>query len=54
VWSNDLESYPGDSIATGRASRAKHVDGDGPDKKGYPGPPCWGLVNEVEAYAKIL
>jgi hypothetical protein len=27
--------------ATGRASHARQVKGDDPDKKGYPGPPCW-------------
>jgi len=26
------------------ASRARQVKGDDPDKKGYPGPPGWGLV----------
>jgi hypothetical protein len=29
--------------ATGRASHAKQVKGDDPDKKGYPGPTCWGF-----------
>jgi len=29
--------------ATGRASHARKVKGDDPDKKGYPGPPGWGL-----------
>jgi len=29
--------------ATGRASHARQVKGDDPDKKGYPGPPVWGL-----------
>jgi hypothetical protein len=29
--------------ATGRASHARQVKGDDPDKKGYPGPPGWGL-----------
>ena len=29
--------------ATGKASDAGLVTGDNPDKKGYPGPPCWGL-----------
>jgi hypothetical protein len=27
--------------ATGRASHAREVKGDDPDKKGYPGPPGW-------------
>jgi hypothetical protein len=43
VWSNDPESYTGGSVATGRASHAGRVKGDSPDKKGYPGPPGWGL-----------
>jgi len=29
---------------TGRASHARQVKGDDPDKKGYPGPPNWGLA----------
>jgi hypothetical protein len=29
--------------ATGRASHARQVKGDYPDKKGYPGPPGWGF-----------
>jgi hypothetical protein len=29
------------SYATGRASHARHVKGDDPDKKEYPGPPGW-------------
>jgi hypothetical protein len=29
--------------ATGRASHARQVKGDDPDKKGYPGPPGWGV-----------
>jgi hypothetical protein len=31
------------SGATGMASCARQVKGDDPDKKGYPGPPGWGL-----------
>jgi hypothetical protein len=38
VWSHDPKSY-----ATGRASHARQVKGDDPDKKGYPGPPGWGF-----------
>jgi hypothetical protein len=41
VWSHDTKSYAG---ATGRASHARQVKGDDPDKKGYPGPPGWGLA----------
>ena len=54
MWSNDPETYAGSSVATGRASHARHVEGDDPDKKEYPGPLGWGLVSEVEAYTKIL
>jgi hypothetical protein len=28
---------------TGRTSHARQVKGDDPNKKGYPGPPGWGL-----------
>jgi len=31
------------TYATGMASHARQVRGDDPDKKGYPGPPGWGL-----------
>jgi len=31
------------AYAAGRASHARQVKGDDPDKKGYPGPPGWGL-----------
>jgi hypothetical protein len=31
------------AYATGRASHARQVKGDDPDKKGYPGPPGWGV-----------
>jgi len=31
------------AYATGRASHARQVKGDDPDKKGYPGHPGWGL-----------
>ena len=43
VWSDDPESYAGSSIATGRASHARPVKGDDPDKKGYPDPPGCGV-----------
>jgi hypothetical protein len=29
------------TYATGRASHARQVKGDDPDKKGYPSPPGW-------------
>jgi len=31
------------AYATGRASHARQVKGEDPDKKGYPGPPGLGL-----------
>jgi hypothetical protein len=31
------------AYAIGRASHAREVKGDDPDKKGYPGPPGWGI-----------
>jgi hypothetical protein len=30
-------------MATGRVDHAGQVEGDNPDKNGYPGPPGWGL-----------
>jgi len=42
-WSNDPESYAGSSVAAVRASHARQVKGYDPNKKGYLGPPCWGL-----------
>ena len=30
-------------LATGRATLAGRVEGDGPDRRGYPGRPGWGL-----------
>jgi hypothetical protein len=35
------------AYATGRASHARQVKGDDPDKKGYPGPPAWGFGMRV-------
>jgi len=32
------------AYAIGRASHARQVKGDDPDKKGYPGPPGWEFV----------
>jgi hypothetical protein len=34
---------------TGRASHARQVKGDDPEKKGYPGPPGWGFGVELTA-----
>jgi len=42
-WPNDPQSSAGGSVATGRVTQAGQVKGDGPDKKGHPGPPGWGL-----------
>jgi len=38
-----LRAMPAVAYATGRASLARQFKGDDPDKKGYPGPPGWGL-----------
>jgi hypothetical protein len=35
VWSNDHESYAGDSVAIGKATHVSHVKGDDPDKNEY-------------------
>jgi hypothetical protein len=43
VWSHDPKSYAAVAYATGRASHARQVKGDDPDKMGYPGPPGWGF-----------
>jgi len=34
---------PAVALATGRATLAGQVEADDPDKRGYPGPPSWGL-----------
>jgi len=43
VWCNDPKSYAGSSVATGRATLARQVKGEHPDKEMYTGPPGWGL-----------
>jgi hypothetical protein len=43
VWSEDTECYAGGRVAIGKGSHAGQAKGDDPDKKGYPGPPGWGL-----------
>jgi hypothetical protein len=43
AWSYDPENYAGGSVPAGRVSHAGQVKSDDPDKKGYPGPPGWGL-----------
>jgi hypothetical protein len=43
------------AYATGRASHARKVKGDDPDKKGYPGPTVWGLdVGQSTPHHKTL
>jgi hypothetical protein len=34
---------PAVALATGRVTLAGQVEGDGPDERGYPGPPGWGV-----------
>ena len=53
AWSNDPESYAGGSVATCRASHAGEVESDDPDKKGYPGPPGWGLGLEANNFTSV-
>ena len=63
---HDPESYAGVAYTTGRASHARQVKGDDPDKKRYPGPLGWGfgvglttppskkiIVTEVEQSKKL-
>jgi len=47
MWSNDSDSSAEGSAATGRVSHARQVKGDDLDKKGYPGPPGWGVEHEA-------
>ena len=42
MWSNDEKTCAGSSITTGRASHARQVKVDDPNKKGYSGPPRGG------------
>jgi hypothetical protein len=41
--SNDLESYAGGSVATGRVSQAGQAKSEVPEFERHPGPPGWGL-----------
>jgi hypothetical protein len=48
-------AMPAVAYATGRASHARQVKGDDPDKKGYPGPPGWGFgVGLTTSHSKKL
>src|SRR5215468_8778933 len=38
-----LRAMPAVALATGRATLAGQVEGDGPDRMGYTGPPGWGF-----------
>jgi len=38
-----LRAMPAVASATGRATLVGQVEGDGPDERGYSGPPGWGL-----------
>jgi hypothetical protein len=54
VWSNDLESYDGGGIATGRATHAEQVEGDDPDEKRYPDPPGWELGERLTTFHRKI
>jgi len=41
VWSNDAEEISRQSVATGRVTHGVQIEGEDPDKKGYPGAPCF-------------
>jgi hypothetical protein len=41
--SNDLKSYAGGSVASGRVSQAGQVKSEVPDEERQHGPPGWGL-----------
>jgi hypothetical protein len=41
------------SVSTDRASRAGEVDGDDPEKKGYPAPPGWELGHETNYLTSV-
>ena len=41
----NLRAMPAVASATCRVTLAGQVEGDGPDERGYPGPPGWGLGN---------
>ena len=43
VWPNDSESYADGSLAFGRATHVRQIEGNDRDKKGYPVPAGWGL-----------
>jgi hypothetical protein len=48
-------AMPAVAYATGRASHARQVKGDDPDKKGNPGPPGWGVgLGLTTPYSKKL
>ena len=38
-----LRAMPAVALAAGRATLAGQVEGDGPDERGYSGPPGWVL-----------
>jgi hypothetical protein len=48
----ETESYADGSLATVRAFHARQVKGDGPDKKGYPGPAGWRSVTSRSSHVR--
>jgi hypothetical protein len=47
VWSNDLESSASDTVATGKVSHAKNVEGNDQDKQGYTGSAGWAVMTLI-------
>jgi hypothetical protein len=51
AWSHTSEIYAGGSVAAGRASHARQVKGDDPDKKGHAGLPRCVLGVELQPHS---
>jgi len=49
-----LRAMPAVALPTGKATLAGQVEGDGPDERGYPGPPGLGLGMRLTSPRKIL
>jgi len=53
VWSNDPVNYASSGISTDWASPAREVEGDDPQRKGYPAPPGWELGHEINFLSSV-